>query len=47
VGVWAHAVAGEQATAGADRGLLASDLFAPLSSLIRSLVADDDRAPRR
>lgn len=47
VGVWAHAVAGEQATAGADRGLLASDLFAPLSSLIRSLVADGNRAPRR
>ncbi len=47
VGVWAHAVAGEQGAAGADRGLLAGDLLAPLSSLIRTLVDDGDRAPRR
>ena len=47
VAVWVHAVAGEQAAGGADRGLLAGDLFAPLASLIRSLVADDNRAPRR
>lgn len=47
VAVWTHAVAGEQAAAGADRGLMASDLFTPLSSLINSLVADGIGAPRR
>lgn len=46
VGVWAHAVAGERAAAGADRGLLAGDLFAPLASLINGLVADVPRVRR-
>jgi NAD(P)H-hydrate epimerase len=44
--VWAHAVAGERAAAGIDRGLMASDLFASLPSVINSQVVDENRAPR-
>jgi NAD(P)H-hydrate epimerase len=40
--VWVHAVAGERAAAG-DRGLLAGDLMAPISSLINGRVVDAAR----
>lgn len=40
LGVWAQAVAGERAASSGERGLLASDLLAPLRDLINGLVTD-------
>lgn len=39
VGVWWHAMAGDVAAAGADRGLLASELTARLPTIVRGLLA--------
>jgi NAD(P)H-hydrate epimerase len=38
LGVWAHATAGDRAARAGERGLLASDLFAPLRAIINDLV---------
>jgi NAD(P)H-hydrate epimerase len=38
LGVWAHASAGDQAVASGERGIMASDLLAPLRVVINSIV---------
>jgi NAD(P)H-hydrate epimerase len=40
LGAWVHAVAGERAAVGGERGVLASDLLVPLRDLINGLVTD-------
>ena len=42
LGVWAHASAGDRAAASGERGVMASDLLAPLRDVINSLVAHAD-----
>jgi len=45
LGVWAHASAGDRAAENGERGLLASDLFAPLRDVLNGLSGDADRIP--
>ena len=45
LGVWAHASAGDRTARTGERGLLASDLFAPLRDVLNGLSGDADRTP--
>jgi len=42
LGVWVHASAGDRVAANGERGILASDLLAPLRDVINSIVTHDD-----
>ena len=45
LGVWAHATAGDRVARTGERGLLASDLFAPLRDVLNGLSDDANRIP--
>jgi ADP-dependent NAD(P)H-hydrate dehydratase / NAD(P)H-hydrate epimerase len=42
LGVWVHASAGDRVAASGERGILASDLLAPLRDVINNIVTHDD-----